>query len=887
MKRIFAWLLATVMVISMLPISAIGNATTTGEPETERVEMLTNGDFETLNSAGTLPDKWTQSGTAGTITPMEENGNHYIHMTGTGSEAVTLIQTFTISELQDSYKVSVDLKLTSGLARIKFDLYDANKAAISATITDLNGNSIKNNNLSVTPAGTDWENWSTDIKFPEGTASVVAYIRVIGSGNGSEACYDNFSISYEKPVESAEPETETKKVNLITNGDFAQGTVGELPTGWTDYRSGSLTGTGAAVAADPADPSNQCVQVSADGPNGQYTYITQTAAIPDGVQTLDASLRLNLTKGRMRILVQFLNASNGPIGDAITYKTEEKLGHVETSGWETWTESITVPEGAKKVRVQLKAVSVDTVANGEGIDLCYDDFALVYDTGLPAEMVTVEMLKNGTFETMNEADTLPDKWALMNNSQSVEVVQEADNKYVHLTSGTAVNSHASLTQQFTVDTLQESYKVSIDTKYLTGSLNIVFALYDADNKAIDTKAAPITYKDTGAAISGSGATIVLAGQITAGKWGTWSKDIVFPAGTAKVVVQLRSICAVADTAAEAYVDNISISYETEAGSDTTSAADAFRGMLAAEKEASMMVTGSTGGAGAMDPQSITVVNPEFTNDLEGWSAFNANAQSYASHDAAVGRTSLGSLKLEFQKDVDNTTHNPIWQQTFDIVPGAEYEVSVWYKVDSATPGTTIYPVIKLESYDITNGVVSGYADKTFKDETATGWAQRDGQWHQITGKLRTTSQASQLFLMIRMMTTLNEDCTIYFDDVELRMTAGPKGIDFDTNQIFYYEDATEAIFTTTANVEYYPDYSNITADFQVYNGQTLVWEKKGVAAADGVATAAMSFEGLGLQKEIPYCVVTTVYDEGVPIDKQSRICPCNTFVVMLTNLSEG
>ena len=504
------------------------------------------------------------------------------------------------------------------------------------------------------------------------------------------------------------------------------------------------------------------------------------------------------------------------------------------------------------IDVQINATQLPSESDSFGSD--YDSAASKEETmEEQPEYTVVELVKNGDLQDTDALNNnwdntgyLSDGWVRFGN---VTLMTEADNAYTsHVGHAAAIYQRIS----FADSTKEYTLSVDINKPEAAGKAQIFVQYYGVDDE--DLKA------------------YYFENETTDG-WETVTLTDVIPDGTTFIDLRVRSLSN--DSTAICF-DNIKLTYQEKA--DTSNAAEiaaAFKSMIAEEEANSMKVSNEN-----MDPDpyvelpvlsgqpSTILVNGDFENGLNSWVPFNDNATKWIS--VAEGEGIDGSAALKFSgKQTDGSLLNPIYEQIIDVVGGAEYQVTYWYKI---AEGSKNYPLIKFEAHgDTVNDVLTGYAEENMKPEgDSAGSAYiRDGEWHKVVKRLRLPMNTNSLHIMARMMTPKKEDQTAYIDNVTVCLTAAPTIMDINTDQIIYYDDASEATFQTIANLNFFSDLANAKSDFEVYDGQTLVWEKRGVVASEGTATVTMSLAGL--RKEVPYCVKATLYNtDGTIADVQTQ-----------------
>ena len=163
----------------------------------------------------------------------------------------------------------------------------------------------------------DWQTVSYDVTMDEKTSAIEIYFIV----NGSQLLIDDFSI-----VKKGETE------NIVTNGDFEQGTDGAYPTGFYAMKTGGL-GTVEKVSGVGIDGS-AAVRVE---PRPGYILKTENAlsAAAEETYTLSYMVRVPGQRTDITPVIRLYNGSGAATelaGTAITEKTEwQKVSYTFTT----------------------------------------------------------------------------------------------------------------------------------------------------------------------------------------------------------------------------------------------------------------------------------------------------------------------------------------------------------------------------------------------------------------------------------------------------------------------------------------------------------------------------------------------------------------------------
>jgi len=196
--------------------------------------------------------------------------------------------------------------------------------------------------------------------------------------------------------------------------------------------------------------------------------------------------------------------------------------------------------------------------------------------------------------------------------------------------------------------------------------------------------------------------------------------------------------------------------------------------------------------------------------------------------------------------------HPYYAQISNIVGGATYEISYWYKVVSG--GADV--CIKLECY----------SDRSLPGAVSLGgWhigtSINDGQWHQYKGYFIPPDSATEASVLARMLQrTESEISEAYIDDVVIRMVQPPEPLNFSTDGIFYYTDETVGTMSTSINLQYYSQLANTKIDFEILDGESVLWQNKGVISQNGQASSGEFPLSLLEKKEHTYLAKATLYN---------------------------
>ncbi|MBQ7032586.1 MAG: S-layer homology domain-containing protein, partial [Clostridia bacterium] len=353
-------------------------------------------------------------------------------------------------------------------------------------------------------------------------------------------------------------------------------------------------------------------------------------------------------------------------------------------------------------------------------------------------------------------------------------------------------------------------------------------------------------------------------------WTEFSYTIEMPEGTARFGLNLRLI-----GGGEVHWDNAKL-----VGKLTGKAAQAaqFRKMLAdedaADEATNMLVQGDLRTydkpyAG----QENLIINGSFEDNdgkiPKGWGVQSKFAPfmkvaENASHDGS------DCVQISINPSVDGTEgSNPFYTQIVDLVGGAEYQISYWYKVDGKVNGETSggRPTVKLEYYtDRSLPGATNVGEKYTYPEPFEGGhnmeAGRDGEWHKTSFKIYPQQTVREATVMVRCLTSSLSANNVYFDDIELYMTSAPPAFELDGGWVFYYTDMQDVNLSTNVHTGYYPDLVTAKVDYKLLDTdfETVLWEEKDVVSVDGKTAVSFKLHDYMDETEKPYKVVATLYN---------------------------
>jgi len=214
---------------------------------------------------------------------------------------------------------------------------------------------------------------------------------------------------------------------------------------------------------------------------------------------------------------------------------------------------------------------------------------------------------------------------------------------------------------------------------------------------------------------------------------------------------------------------------------------------------------------------------ESMEDTEG-----ASFQNWKSSDTTLitaseeeARNGKKSMKMTW------ASGNPyIVQRVDDVTPGATYQASFWYKIESTG---TVKPGFKIEWYKTAGDGSAEYINGVWVKE-APVQVKTDG-WQRYTMHFTVPSGCEYLSYYIRLYT----GGVCYFDDASLYMIeeAPVYAAYLSTDQVFYYSDMERGTASARANLEKFPATSAIA--FSLSGAEGVLCEEVVSLDAEGCA----------------------------------------------------
>ncbi len=255
-------------------------------------------------------------------------------------------------------------------------------------------------------------------------------------------------------------------------------------------------------------------------------------------------------------------------------------------------------------------------------------------------------------------------------------------------------------------------------------------------------------------------------------------------------------------------------------------------------------------------QENLIANGDFEsyqgNTFDAW-GLRTNWAPYFS--AVPGSSHDGSTCIKASLDANKDGINrPFLTQEVELIPGAEYQVSYWYKI---VKGEGIRPWIKLE-YQTHEKGLAGITHVGEKYVAPDEW-DRSGEWAHAVTKIYPGNNVGGANVLLRAHQGNElEEVEVYWDDVEIFMTAPPPALDVDGGWIFYYPDMKEGELSASVNLSYYPELAESTVDYSISDGKTVLWESRGHKNVEGQSRVTFPLSLLK-EKEKPYIGKAVLY----------------------------
>ncbi len=190
---------------------------------------------------------------------------------------------------------------------------------------------------------------------------------------------------------------------------------------------------------------------------------------------------------------------------------------------------------------------------------------------------------------------------------------------------------------------------------------------------------------------------------------------------------------------------------------------------------------------------------------------------------------------------ENAAYPYVDQYVKNVLPGAEYKVSLLLKTEKITN----FVRFKCEFYKTAGGVREGKGECTSGDMTGP-----EGKWVQYTETFTVPQDADTVRLMLRIYGGTG---TVYFDNVGLYLAKEPPRGIVETDKVFYYTGAEKGQAKITLNSCFSETYTAFSA--------TLFRENKVIGTVPKTAMAeSFSFPLVGMTEGTAHKLGVTLYN---------------------------
>ena len=252
---------------------------------------------------------------------------------------------------------------------------------------------------------------------------------------------------------------------------------------------------------------------------------------------------------------------------------------------------------------------------------------------------------------------------------------------------------------------------------------------------------------------------------------------------------------------------------------------------------------------------LLLMDKEVKANATGWTTIDRNTYDTYSKITADG-TFYGEAPVGYNDpQVYNRPVPQLHQKISGIIPGAVYQIKFRYKIEASNDSSPSWygPYVALNTGD---------SSATLAADKAPGGLVTTGQWQWFTQTVVMNTQNNYVNLDLCMWLYEGDWCEV--DDVQFYLVSYGDHMALDLETKFFYTDMGTTTFTADLMEE---NYSDIAADtgaavkFEVFNGQTLVWNSEKMALTGEGYTAQADF-ALSNMTELgaPYVVKATLYD---------------------------
>lgn len=209
---------------------------------------------------------------------------------------------------------------------------------------------------------------------------------------------------------------------------------------------------------------------------------------------------------------------------------------------------------------------------------------------------------------------------------------------------------------------------------------------------------------------------------------------------------------------------------------------------------------------------------------EGWRAFAGNwgKDEFVTLSDSMAHSGKHSVKIETDEGNQPWVMQKFKLNEGDMVPGARYIIGYWINIESSFGSGAGF---KLEWYNEGTYLAGVSPEKLLVATTNGNWMQY------VQFFVAPDLECDEFAFYMR----LYGRGKIHVDDPFMYMIEKPPMVHLDTNEIFYYTDATKATAKAEANLPIYPDLADSGVDFRILDDGVTVAEKLNVPLNDGVA----------------------------------------------------
>ena len=282
----------------------------------------------------------------------------------------------------------------------------------------------------------------------------------------------------------------------------------------------------------------------------------------------------------------------------------------------------------------------------------------------------------------------------------------------------------------------------------------------------------------------------------------------------------------------------------------------------------------TPGQNLIQNGSFTLQEGESLQDI-GWYPF-VNSDIYMTAGNVTDGYEGGSGQaLRFTK-TETANSKILWQTKRIAVSeedwGDEYQLSYYYRIENSQANTSVYTSIQ---YWTEGHQEFGQEAECYVTQTKIGPEKlyiADGEWHFTyeTFIIPEGKDISWMEVIPRVENPASSTSGAYvdFDEFMLYKTCdggsstvqyGSNGtFSLDTDGTIFYTDFEQTEFSITVSEEAKDYYAGASVQFEVYDGEAVIWKPETVSFAEGVAKVDFELSNM-IKLNAPYCVKATIY----------------------------